>query len=249
MTFRMALALTPLAVLVACKPDPAVVHRDKGDDLLRQSDFRGAAAEYEQALARDPKQQKVLEKLAFCRVKTGEKDLAAAALVKAANLEAGDARKAEAFRNAAGVFLQGPDRAKAEKFLAEAVRLDPSDEASLTWLGELASERGGARFELQPAVPEELDKAIRYYDRLIELRPEGKAAHANRRIAVVKYLGHLAEERHREEARLSRSRRDASAAAKAREHIARIDARSAELRRMLDESNAKLAPARKRSAT
>lgn len=249
MTFRMALALTFLAVLAACKANPAVVHRDKGDDLFRQSDFRGAAAEYEQALALDPRQQKVLEKLAYCRVKTGEKDLAAATLVKAADLEADAARKAEAYRNAAGVFLQGPDQAKAEPYLVEAVRLDPSDEASLTWLGELASLKGGARFEGQPAVPEELDKAIRYYDRLIELRPNGKAAYANRRIVLVKYLGYLVDERRREEARLSRSRRDASASAEARAHLARIDAKSTELQRLLDESNAKLAPARKGSAT
>lgn len=246
MKSRTALALTPIVLLVACKADPVVVHRNQGDDLMRQSDFGGAAAEYAKALALDPKQDKIWEKLAFCRVKTGEKELAAQALVKLAELKPAEAQKAEAFRNAAGIFLQGTDRAKAETYLVEAVRFDPADEASLTWLGELAAEKGGARFEQQTAVPEELEKAIRYYTRLVELRPDGNAAHANRRIVLLKYLGHLAEEERREQARLRG--RDASAAAQARERIARIDAKSAELQRMLDESNAKLAAKKKPSA-
>lgn len=248
MTFRTALALASIAFLVACKPDPAVLHRQTGDDLLRRSDFAGAALEYAKSLELDPKQEKIWEKLAFCRVKTGEKDLAAEALVKVADLKVGEPQKAEVYRNAAGIFLQGADRAKAETYLVEAVRFEPSDEQSLTWLGELASEKGGARFEMATAVPEELDKAIGYYGRLIQLRPDGAAAHLNRRIVLMKYLGHLAEERLRAEAALRRSGRDANAAAEARERIARIDAKSAELRRMLDESNQKVSPTRKVSA-
>jgi len=248
MTFRTALALAPIALLLACKADPAVVHRNQGDELLRSSDFGGAAAEYAKSVALDPKQEKVWEKLAFCRVKTGERDLAAEALVKVADFKPGDAQKAEVFRNAAGVFLQGPDRAKAEKYLVETVRLDPSDETSLTWLGELAAEQGGARVELAPAVPEELDHDIRYYTRLIELRPDGTAAHVNRRIVLVKYLGYLAEEKHREQVQQARRGRDPGAAAEARERMARIDAKSAELRRMLDESSAKLARGSKAQA-
>ncbi len=247
MKLRTALAITPFAILVACRPDAATLHRTQGDDLMRQSDFGGAAAEYAKSLALDQKQEKVWEKLAFCRVKAGEKELAAEALVKVAHLKAADAQKAEVFRNAAGIFLQGPDRAGAERYLLEAVRLDPSDEASLTWLGELASEKGGARLQDQTAVPEELDKALGYYGRLIELRPDGTAAHANRRIVLVKYLGHLAEEKLREDSR-GRSGRGARAPPEARERIARIDAKSSALQRMLDETNAKLAPKRKPSA-
>jgi tetratricopeptide (TPR) repeat protein len=240
MTFRTALTLVPVVLLVACKPDPAVGHRKQGDDLLQRSDFAGAAAEYAKSLALDPKQEKIWEKLAFCRVKTGENELAAEALVKVADFRPGVPQKAEVFRNAAGIFLQGPDRAKAERYLAEAVRLDPSDEASLSWLGELAAATGGARFEPAAAVPEALDAAIRYYNRLIELRPGGAAAHANRRVVLEKYLGHLAEEKRREQTSLSGRGRDAGTAAEARERIARIDAKSAELRRMLHESNARL---------
>jgi Tfp pilus assembly protein PilF len=244
MTFRTALAL---ALLAACKPDPARVHRDAGDDLLSQSSFAKAAAEYAASLAVDPKQASVLEKLAFCRVKTGEPDLAAESLEKLADLKPTDGQKAEVFRNAAGIFLQGPDRAKAEKFLLATVRLDPKDEASLTWLGELASEKGGARLDIATAVPAELEKALGYYAQLIVLRPDQKAAYANRRIVLVKYINHLTEERSREEARLPRNAKDPAAVA-GRERIARIDAKSAELRRMLDEANAKLSTVRNAAA-
>lgn len=245
MTLRTALALVPVALLVACNEAPAVGHRKQGDELLQRSDFGGAAAEYAKSLALDPKQEKIWEKLAFCRVKTGESEAAAEALAKVAEFRPVPAQKAEVFRNAAGIFLQGPDRMKAERYLVETVRLDPADEGSLGWLAELAAEKGGARVDLAPAVPEELDSAIGYYNRLIELRPEGKAAHANRRLVLVKYLNHLAEERHREETALAKRKRDAAAAEEARARISRIDAKSAELRQLLDESEAKLGGKRK----
>lgn len=249
MTFRTALTLVPVALLAACKPNPAIVHREAGDDLLRRSEFSGAAAEYAKSLEADPKQEKVWEKLAFSRAKAGEKVLAAEALVKLANLRPGEAQKADAFRNAAGIFLQGQtaDQGNAEKYLVEAVRLDPKDEASLTWLGELASEKGGARLEAATPVPEELEKAIGWYGRLIELRPDATAPYVNRRIVLVKYLGHLAEEKHREETRQRKGGRDADAAG-ARERLARLETKSAELRRLLDETNAKLASLRKTAA-
>lgn len=244
MTFCRALALVTVALLVACKSNPAVEHRKEGDALFQRSDFAGAAAAYAKSLALEPKQEKVWERLAFCRVKTGESEAAAEALVKVADFKPAPAQKAEVFRNAAGIFLQGPDRLKAERYLVETVRLEPADEGSLGWLAELAAEKGGARIDASPAVPEELDSAIRYYNKLIELRPEGKAAHANRRLVLVKYVNHLAEEKRREETALRRGRAT-GAAAEGRERVARIDAKLAELRRLLDESEAKLTGKRK----
>ncbi len=247
MTFRTVLALTAVALL-ACKRDPAIVLREQGDDLLQRSDYQGAAAEYEKSLAADPKQDKIWEKLAFCRVKTGEKDRAAEALAKLADLRAAPADKADVLRNAAGIYLQTPDQDKAEKYLLEVVHLVPADESSLTWLGELASQRGGARIELAPANPAELDKAIGYYGQLVALRPDSKPAHANRRIAVTKYLGWISDEKWKQQSALKRAGRDAAAAAAARERIAQLDAKAVELKKLLDESNARLAPPKKAAA-
>jgi tetratricopeptide (TPR) repeat protein len=247
MTLRTALAFTAVALL-ACKRDPSIVHREQADDLLQRSDFTGAATEYEKSLATDPKQDKVWEKLAFCRVKTGEKDLAAETLARLADLKTSPAQKAEVLRNAAGIFLQTPDQAKAEKYLIETVRLEPRDESSLTWLGELASQKGGARLELATGVPEELDKAIGYYGQLLALRSDNKGAHANRRIAATKYIGWLADEKYRQQKALQKAGKDATAAAAARERLAQIDAKTAELKRLVDESNARLSPQKKASA-
>jgi tetratricopeptide (TPR) repeat protein len=239
MTRRSALALAFLA-LAACQRDPSIVHREAGDDLLRSSDFAGAAREFTESLKLDPNQPAIWEKLAFCRVKTGEKEAAAEVLVKLADFKPSDAQKAEVYRNAAGIFLQGQtaEREGAERYLLAAVRLDPKDEASLTWLGELASQRGGARLEMATAVPEELDRALGYYAKLVELRPDSMGAHASRRIVLVKYVGHLADEKRRAEARV---RKGGAEAAAAREQLARIEAKGAELKPLLEATNAKLA--------
>ncbi len=239
MTIRPVPALALLALLAACKPDPSIVHRKAGDDLLSLSNFKGAAEEYEKSLALDPAQVKVWEKLAFCRVKTNENDKAAEALVKTVPLMPDDKAKAEVYRNAAGVFLQTPERPKAERYLVEAVRLDPKDEASITWLGEIASQAGGARSQWERGVPEHLEKAIGHYNRLIELRPDGAAAHTNRRIVLVKYLTQIGEQRQLEQ-RVMKRTRDPQAIADGRARLAALDAKAKELQKLLDESNEKL---------
>jgi tetratricopeptide (TPR) repeat protein len=247
MTFRTALALATLAIL-ACKPDPALVHRDAGDALLAKSDFAGAAAEYAQSVALAPAQAATWEKLAFAKLKARDRAGAAEALARHAELETDPARKAEDYRNAAGIYLQHDDQDQAERYLLEAVRADPADESSLAWLGELASIRGGARMQKGPVARDELDRAIAWYGRLIALRPDHRAAHANRRIAIVKYLASLEDDQAAQTARLSRAGKDAAAAADARERIAKDEAKRAELQALLAESNARLAPARNAAA-
>lgn len=236
MTLRPVPALAVLALLAACKPDPSVVHRKAGDDLLSLSNFSGAAEEYEKSLALDPKQVKIWEKLAFCRLKTDDRDRAAEALLKTVPLMPDDKARAEVYRNVAGLYLQTPERPKAEQYLLEAVRLDPADEASITWLGEIASQAGGARAQWEPAVPEALEKAIGHYDRLIELRPGSPAAHTNRRIVLVKYLTHLGEQRQLEQ-RVMKRTRDPQAIADGRARLAALEAKTQELQKLLDESN------------
>jgi tetratricopeptide (TPR) repeat protein len=244
MTFRSALALAALALLAACKRDPSIVHREAGDELLARSDFAAAAAEYAQSLAAAPGQPEIWDKLAFAKLKAGDRDGAAEALAKRAEIETAPARKADAYRNAAGIYLPG-DGDKAERYLLEAVRVDPADEASLGWLGELASARGGARVQLGPVVPAKLDEAIGYYGRVIALRPDSRAAHANRRIVAVKYLAAVDDDLAAQTARLKRAGKDAAAAADATERIARADAKKAELQKLLADSNAALSPAQK----
>ncbi len=245
MTFRTALPLAAVALLAACTRDPAIVHREAGDDLLARSDFAGAAAEYAQSLALAPAQPQIWEKLAFAKLKAGDRDGAAEALAKHAELETTPARKAEDYRNAAGVYLQTPDQDRAERYLLEAVRAEPSDASSLAWLGELASIRGGARVQKGPVVPAELDKAIGYYGRVIAIHPEQRAALANRRIAIVKYLGALEDERAAQAVRLKRAGKDAAAAADAKDRVAKAESKKAELEALLADTTARLAPAGK----
>jgi tetratricopeptide (TPR) repeat protein len=244
MTFRTALALAAIALLAACKRDPAIVHLETGDALMSRSDFAGAAAEYAQSVAAAPAQPKVWEKLAFAKLKAGDPDGAAEALAKKAETETDPVKKADAYRNAAGIYLQGPQTEKAERYLLEAVRADPKDETSLGWLAELASQRGGARVQAGPIVPAELDAAIGWYGRVIALRPESRAAHGNRRVALVKYLAALDDERAAQTARLARARKDPAAAEDATRRIAQAEAKEAELRPLLAESNAALSPAK-----
>lgn len=249
MTTRTALAVAVLSLLAACERNPALVHREAGDDLLARSDFKGAAAEYGKSLALAPAQPQLWSKLAFANLKAGDRDGAAEALAKQAEGETEPARKADAYRNAAGIYLQaGTDQDKAERYLLEAVRVDPADEASFAWLGELASIRGGARVQVGPVVPAELDKAIGWYGRVIAIRPDARAAHANRRIAIVKYLRALDDERAAQAARLSRAGKDAAAAADASDRIAKAGAKKAELQQLLADSDARLSATRKAAA-
>lgn len=249
MISRSAVALGIAAMLGACTRDPAIVHREAGDGLLASSDFKGAAAEYAQSLAVTPAQPQIWSKLAFAKLKAGDRDGAAEALSKQAEYETTPARKADACRNAAGLYLQTPEQDKAERYLLEAVRADPTDASSLAWLGELASVRGGARRQQGPVVPAELEKAIEWYGRVIALRPEDRSALANRRIAIVKYLGAIEDERSAQAARLKRAGKDAAAAADASARVARAEAKKAELDALLADTNAKLAPARPAAAT
>lgn len=247
MTLRTALWLALLA-LAGCTRDPALVHREAGDALLASSDFAGAAAEYAKSVALAPAQAKVWEKLAFARLKAKDRDGAAEALAKKAEVEADPARKAEDYRNAAGIYLQHEDQEKAEPYLVRAVEVDPADESSLAWLAELASIRGGARMQQGHVVPAELDRAIAWYGRLVALRPDHRAAHANRRIAIVKYRAALDDDEAAQRARLSRARKDPAEAAEATERIEKAVAKRAELEALLAESNAALSPARTAAA-
>jgi hypothetical protein len=99
-----------------------------------------------------------------------------------------------------------------------------------------------------PVVPVELDKAIAYYGRIIALRPDGLAAHANRRIAIVKYLPALEDERAAQTARLKRAGKDAAAAADAKERIAKAEATKAELEALASRTRSSRRRGRRRTS-
>jgi tetratricopeptide (TPR) repeat protein len=246
MTFpRVGVALALVALATACSPgvDPAAVQRQKGDELMAKSDFAGAAAEYARSLEANPKQEKTWEKLAMCRLRLDDRDGAAAALLKTLDFKADVAQKAEVYRNAAGIYLQAQDGEKAEKYLQEVLRLLPDDENSLTWLGELASQRGGARSNDGEAVPEQLDAALRYYDRLIILKPDSPVPYIHKRIVLTKYVLHYTARKKAAEQALKHKKK--AEQAEALERMAGLQTRIDELRRTLDEVTKKLTELRK----
>jgi len=241
-------ALLASLALGACTPapDPAAVERQAGDDLFRKQDWIQAAAAYQRSLDANPKQEKTWEKLAAALMRAERRDQAAQALVKTLEFKKDAAQKAEVYRSAAGVFLQSAQRDQAKPYLLEALKLEPKDEASISWLGELAAFRGGARSNEMPAVAEELDEALVWYGKLIELKPESRAAWAHRRVVLVKYTNLLLE-RQRAAAESARQKRGAEQAA-ARERAATLGAKAQELAKQVEEIDRKLAELKKAQA-
>ncbi|HSP18865.1 MAG TPA: tetratricopeptide repeat protein [Myxococcaceae bacterium] len=178
--------------LPACsKPpeDPAVLHRALGNDHARNADWAAAAQEYALSLQANPRDSKVWELKANAHLKLGQVPQAAESLVRRAEYTTTDPNaKAEAYRLVAGIYVQRQDFAEAEKAFIEASKLDPSDELSLSWLGEFASGRGGARSMADQPDPVWLSKAIAYYDKVIALNPDNLFAYVNKRIAITKYM-------------------------------------------------------------
>ncbi|HSB21263.1 MAG TPA: hypothetical protein VLD85_14745 [Anaeromyxobacteraceae bacterium] len=236
-----------LALGCAQKPDPAVVHREAGDDRLQKGDHAGAAAEYQQSLAANPKQEPVWEKLALSRVRLGDRDGAAAALLETLPFKRNPEQKAELYRNVAGIYLQSPERDKAEKYLLEVLKLAPDDETTLSWLAEMEAERGGARSNDAPATPEHLDAALRYYRRLADIRPTSPAPLAHQRIVLSKYMQYLASRRAAAEQALRWKKK--GEVAETRQRIDEIQRRAGEIQGELDGVNRKLAELRRPRAT
>jgi tetratricopeptide (TPR) repeat protein len=251
-----ALALTGVGACTK-EPDPAAVHQKAGDQHYGKGEWKQAAEEYGRSLEVNPKQPKVWEKKAEAHRQDGNLAAAEEALVKTVDYKTDAAQKSEVYRSLANLYVQKSyaekgDAAKAndekaEKLFSEAVKVDPKDDVSLSWLGEIYARRGGARDMKADAVPEQLNKAMEYYDKVIAIKPELPATYINKRIVVTKYkdkemkLKQAAEE----EAKTNKDKDKAEAAKKeAEQHQARMD----ELQKQFEELTKKYTEAQKAAA-
>ena len=208
------------------KPEePAVVHRALGNDCARKADWEGAAKEYGLSLQANPNDRKVWELKANAHLRLGQVRQAAESLAKPAEYTADPAAKAEAYRLVAGLYVENKDFVEAEKAFAQAVGFDPRDELSLSWLGEIASARGGARSMSDPPDMVWLAKAINYYDKVISLNPNNLFAYVNKRIAITKSIAFEQQEIALAEKLVQLERKDAFKAAAAQTRLNESNAR------------------------
>ena len=182
--------LSASLVLTACskQDDPAAVHRALGNEHARKLDWAAAATEYGLSVQANPRDRKVWELKANAHLRLGQMREAAESLAKPAEYTSDPNEKAEAYRLVAGMYVEQKEFLEAEKAFLEALKFDPRDENSLSWLGELASVRGGARKMTDPPDPVWLTKAVAYYDKVISVNPENLFAYVNKRIALTKYI-------------------------------------------------------------
>ncbi len=205
-------------VLTGCsKPeDPAALHRALGNEYATKADWSAAAREYGLSLQANPHDRKVWELKANAHLRLGQLREAAESVAKPAEYTSDPIAKAESYRLAASMYVEHREFGEAEKAFAEALKFDPRDELSLSWLGEIASARGGARSMRDPPDPAWLTKAIAYYDQAISVNPNNLLAYVNKRIAINKYIVFEQQEKTLADRLIRLERRDASKVAAAR---------------------------------
>jgi tetratricopeptide (TPR) repeat protein len=178
--------LLSLVVFACQKPDPAAEYKRKGDELYSKGEYAKAANEYAESLKLNPAQSKLWQKKADAHLKAGNTDEAAATLLGELPQMTDPKAKAERYSIVANLYLNARQPDKAEKYFEEVIKLDPKDDLSLTWLGEIYSTKGGARAAKAPAVLADLEKAIGYYNQAIAANPSGWLPYVNKRIAMIK---------------------------------------------------------------
>lgn len=234
-----------LVAFASCKGNAVATHRDKGYEYADKGDWQQAAAEFGESLRLDPNQETVWEQKAYAHLQIKEYDQAAAAMYREAELKKAPDKKAAVLRNVGGMYMQALDYDKAEKAFSKAVEADPKDDQSLTWIGEIYSQKGGARSAI-PADPNALQKAVQYYDKVIAIKPDIPSSYINERIVFTKLLEYEQKEK-------DAALKDAAAAPKkdaakvqelqaaAADHQARID----QLKKQIDDVTHKFADAQK----
>jgi tetratricopeptide (TPR) repeat protein len=214
-------------VLMGCsKPeDPAVLHRALGNEHARKDDWAAAAREYGLSLQANPRDRKVWELKANAHLRLGQVRQAGESLAKPAEYTSDPIAKAEAYRLVASMYIEHKEFDEAEKAFAEALKFDPRDELTLSWLGEFASTRGGARSPRDPPDPVWLTKAIAYYDQAISVNPSNLFTYVHKRVAINKYIVFEQQEKALAERLIHLERKDASKVAAARARLTESTAR------------------------
>lgn len=235
----MLAAAAALGLFACQKPDPASVHRDKGDELFDKDNWIAATEEYAQSLQIDPKQEKLWEKKAVAHMKAGKLDDAAASLLKLLDSAPGPKERSEVYRKVAAIYLEKkPD--ESEKYFLEAVKADPKDTDSLAWLGEIASVRGGARAGQSTAVPAQLEKAVAYYEQAIAINPSAPIPYVNKRIALFRYMAYEQQQKAAVEQEIRGGRGTRARIEEAKAEVTRHEVRAAELKLQIDQLGTKI---------
>jgi tetratricopeptide (TPR) repeat protein len=226
------LSLLPFLVAAGCKGNPAAIHRDKANEFADKGDWKQAVAEYDESLRLDPNQESIWEQKAFALIQLKEYDQVEAAMTKLAEFKQDAAKKSEVFRNLGGMYVQSGDSQKAEKMFLKAVEINPRDDQSLSWLGELDSQRGGAR-SAAPADPKYLDEALAFYDKVLALKPDSAGTYVNKRIIFIKLTEY-------EQAQRNAALKDAAAEKKDKNKVHDLEASAAAHQARIDQLKAQI---------
>ncbi|RKH29556.1 tetratricopeptide repeat protein [Corallococcus praedator] len=172
------------------KAEKAKEFRVKGTNFLADKNYAEATKAYEESLKLDPTQEKVWEKKAYAHLQLGQTDDAAQAALKMLDFAKTPDDRAAVYRNIAAMYAKNGPMEKAVQYFQEALKINPKDTDSLGWIAEMHSQRGGARSMGSPAVPEELEKALKVYDQVIAINPDSANSYLNKRVVMAKYMEH-----------------------------------------------------------
>lgn len=249
---KVGLVIGALALTSACtkEPDIAKEHRAKGTKLYNQREYSKAAEEYGLSLKANPKQElavDVIKAKAFAHVQANEIDNAAETTLMLLDYRATPAEKAEVYRDVASVYMKGSID-KAEQYLNKALEIDPKDEFSLGWIAEIYAQKGGARAMAAPAVPEHLDKALTYYDKVLALNPNSANTYLNKRVVMAKYMDYEQKAKEAKEKEAIDNAKDKQIVEEAKASAAAHQARIDEFKQKFDEMTQKFSEATKANA-
>ncbi|MBN8467751.1 tetratricopeptide repeat protein [Corallococcus exiguus] len=172
------------------KEEKAKEHRVKGTNFLADKNYAEAVKEYEESLKIDPNQEKVWEKKAFAHMQAGQTEEAAQAALKLVDYAKTPAEKADVYRNVAAMYAKNGPLDKAKQYFEECLKINPKDTDAIGWIAEVHSQRGGARSMSAPAVPAELELALKTYDQVIAINPDLPNPYLNKRVVMFKYIEH-----------------------------------------------------------